>query len=419
MREADETPEQHRVPLGVQLAVYATGTFANSTNNVVSVILPLWAVAIGASPFMIGVILGARHFLTALLSIHGGAIMDRIGTRRVLIWFGAVAAISPILFPMMPWVWAAILLQMLGGLASNYGWIGAQAQIGEVMRGSPTYAGRFSFSLRFGQLAAPPLAGLAWDLGGPWAGFGILTLWGTGLYVSSLTLPRAEGDEGHGRVTLRDLVPRLSDYIDAFRLMAVPAILLVVMVTVLRMGGNGMQSSFYVVYLEGIGYSGTIIGVLLGAAGVLGFGGSLAAGPLTKAFQPYWLLIGSVVCTILFVAVTPLIGAFFALLLVASALRGGAMGLSQPLMISILAKAAGKGKQGKGAALRTTANRLSSLVIPIAMGGVVEIAGIEASFYIVGGALVLLMGLVALHVRRAPGFSQQAGEGKPASPPAR
>lgn len=407
MREADDPSEQHRVSLGVQLAVYATGTFANSTNNVVSVILPLWAVAIGASPFMIGVILGARHFLTALLSIHGGAIMDRIGTRRVLIWFGAVAAISPILFPMMPWVWAAILLQMLGGLASNYGWIGAQAQIGEVMRGSSTYAGRFSFSLRFGQLAAPPLAGLAWDLGGPWAGFGILTLWGAGLYASSLALPHAEGDEGHGRVTLRDLVPRLSDYIDAFRLMAVPAILLVVMVTVLRMGGNGMQSSFYVVYLEGIGYSGTIIGVLLGAAGVLGFGGSLAAGPLTKAFQPYWLLIGSVVCTILFVAVTPLIGAFFALLLVASALRGGAMGLSQPLMISILAQSAGKGNQGKGVGLRTTANRLTSLSVPIVMGAVVELVGLEWSFLVIGGVLTAAMGAIAIFARTATRVPEQ------------
>lgn len=398
------------MPVGVQLAVYATGTFANSTNNVVAVVLPLWAVAIGASPFMIGVILGARHFLTSILSIHGGALMDRLGARRVLLWFGAIAAFSPLVFPMMPWVWAAVVLQMIGGLASNYGWIGAQAQIGEVMEGSPVHSGRFSFSLRFGQLAAPPVAGLAWDIGGAWAGFGVLALWGLGLYVSSLMLPAAGGDERRVRIGARDVMPRLSDYAAAFKLMLIPAILLVVMVTVLRMAGNGMQSSFYVVYLESVGYTGTAIGLLLGAAGFLGFGGSLAAGPLSKVVRPYWLLIGSVVCTILFVAVTPLIGAFFALLLLASALRGGAMGLSQPLMISILSRAAGRGNQGKGAALRTTANRLSSLLVPIAMGGVVEAAGLEASFYIVGGALILLMGWVALHVSRSPGFDSGSGQ---------
>lgn len=411
MREPVSTHADERIPLSVQCAVYATGTFANSTNNVVSVLLPLWAVAIGASPFMIGVILGARHFLTALLSIHGGALMDRIGTRRVLVWFGAIAAVCPILFPAMPWVWSAVVLQMLNGLACNYGWIGAQAQIGEIMKGNPVYAGRFSFALRIGQLAGPPLAGLAWDLGGPWGGFAVLALWGVGLYVSSLALPRAAGDDGSGDVRARDLLPRLGDYIVAFRLMAIPAILLVVMVTVLRMAGNGMQGSFYVVYLEGVGYSGTLIGVLLGAAGVLGFGGALAAGPLSRAMQPYWLLILAVVGTIVLVAVTPLIGGVFLLLLAASALRGGALGLSQPLMISILAKAAGQGNQGKGVGLRTTANRLASMLVPVLMGGVVEWAGIEASFYLVGGVLVLLMGLVALHVRRAPGFRPAATDG--------
>jgi predicted MFS family arabinose efflux permease len=398
--EAKNDDASQKIPLGVQVAVYATGTFANSTNNVVSVILPLWAVAIGASPFMIGIILGARHFLTALLSIHGGALMDRIGTRRVLVWFGVAAAISPILFPLMPWVWGAVVLQMIGGLATNYGWIGAQAQIGEIMKGHAVYAGRFSFSLRFGQLAAPPLAGFAWDVAGPWAGFGLLTLWGVGLLISSMALPRSAGSEGTGPVRARDLLPRLSDYIDAFRLMAVPAILLVVMVTVLRMGGNGIQSSFYVVYLGDIGYSGTLIGVLLGAAGVLGFAGALSVEPLTRLMQPYWLLIVTVASTILFVAATPLISGIFVLLLAASALRGGAMGLSQPLMISILARAAGDKKQGKGAGLRTTANRLSSMLVPVVMGGVVEAFGIEASFYIIGAVLIGLMGLVALHVNR-------------------
>jgi predicted MFS family arabinose efflux permease len=172
------------------------------------------------------------------------------------------------------------------------------------------------------------------------------------------------------------------------------------MVTVLRMGGNGIQSSFYVVYLGDIGYSGTLIGVLLGAAGVLGFAGALSVEPLTRLMQPYWLLIVTVASTILFVAATPLISGIFVLLLAASALRGGAMGLSQPLMISILARAAGDKKQGKGAGLRTTANRLSSMLVPVVMGGVVEAFGIEASFYIIGAILIGLMGLVALHVSR-------------------
>ncbi|MDX1484698.1 MAG: MFS transporter, partial [Alphaproteobacteria bacterium] len=124
------------IPWGTQLAVYATGTFGNTVNNVVVVLLPLWAIQLNASPLMIGVILGARHLLTTLFSIHGGALMDRLGTRRVLIWFAFIGAVTPFLFPAMPWLWAVVVLQMLGGISSNFAWMGAQAMIGQMMKGS-------------------------------------------------------------------------------------------------------------------------------------------------------------------------------------------------------------------------------------------------------------------------------------------
>ena len=411
-RDGGRSGADMRVPLGVQAAVYATGAFANSTHNVVGVILPLWALYIGASPFMIGIVIGSWHFLMALLSIHGGALMDRLGTRRVVLWLGALAAISPLLFPVLPWIWAAIILQMIGGLASNYGWMGAQAQIGQVMKGSPIYAGRLSFAVRGGQMLGPPLAGLSWDLGGPWAAFILLALWGTGMFVSSFGLPRPDAKEGTFEatqpVTMRALMPRLGDYINAFKMLAIPAIGLVVMVTSLRMAGNGIQASFYVVYLEGVGYTGTMIGFALGAAGALGFAGAISIGPLSRLVRPYWLLLSAVACSVIGVAITPLIGGFFFLLVLTSALRGAALGLSQPLMISIISQAAGSGNQGKGVALRTTANRTISTVIPVLMGAVVEIAGIAASFYILGAVLLALVGLLGLYMKRSPGLNDEA-----------
>ena len=84
--------EKIQIPLSTQLAVYATGTFGNTINNVITVVLPLWALHLGASPMMIGLVLGARHILTTVFSIHGGALMDRMGTRRVLLWFAVLGA---------------------------------------------------------------------------------------------------------------------------------------------------------------------------------------------------------------------------------------------------------------------------------------------------------------------------------------
>ncbi len=392
-------PTKPSLSRGVEFAIYAIGAFGNSANLVVAVIIPFWAIAIGASPIMIGIIVGARYFLTTLLSIHGGVIIDRIGTRRVLVAFGIVAVLVPLLFPVMPTIWAAIVLQMVGGLASNYGTIGSQALFGDLMKGSTIYAGRFAFGLRVGQLVAPPLAGFVWDIGGPWAGFGLLSLWGVGLLACSMALPKTIKDTSHVQISVMDVLPRPSDYIETLRMLALPAVLFTFIMTGLRIGGQGMQGSFYIVYLEGLGYSGSLIGLLVGAASITGFAGALSITALTRVIAAQWLLISSVAITIICVMITPLLAGVSALLLLAMVIRGAGMGLSQPLMMTILARAAGDGNQGKGVGLRTTGNRLSSMVVPIIMGAVVEWAGIVASFYIVGAGL-LIMTLLTIGIAR-------------------
>jgi predicted MFS family arabinose efflux permease len=301
------------------------------------------------------------------------------------------------------------VLQALSGVASSMGWIGTQAQIGAIMKGAPRYAGRVTFFNRFATLAGPPATGVAWDLGGPWGGFGFLGIWGIGLLVSTLLLPKPkDGELGAGteplsQIRLRDVLPRPADYISAFRLMAVPAIAFVVIVTVLRHSSNGMLGSFYVVYLNSIGMTGTVIGTLLAASSILGSVGSLTAGWFADRFSAFWVLVVSVSLAILCVTVTPLFSAFF-ILLILSGLRGGFMGLSQPLLISIMAKSAGR-NQGKGVGLRTTANRVAVLVIPMIMGGVAEVLGIEASFYVTGGILIGVLVWLAFRARAmlAPG----------------
>lgn len=398
-----------QIPLGVQLAVYATGTFGNTINNVVTVLIPLWAIHLGASPLMTGLMIGARHLLTTVFSIHGGVLMDRLGTRRVLVWFALIGAVTPFLFPVMPWVWAVIVLQMLGGISSSFGWMGAQALIGQMMKGSPIYAGRLAFTVRAGHLTAPLITGAAWDFLGPWGGFTVLGIWGVGILVASLALPKPDGPERRQPVTARDLMPRLGDYMDALRMMAIPAILLVVMASTLRMSGQGMYGSFYVVYLDGIGLTGTLIGVLLGIGSVVGFAGALSIGPLVRRYSPNWLLIISVAGGVLCVSITPLLGGIFALLLIVAAIRGGAMALAQPLMISILAQSAGSG-QGMGVGLRTTANRLVSFAIPVLMGAVVEVVGLEWSFYIIGGTLIVLCFALGAYAQGSDGAGAKAGD---------
>ena len=402
---ASATVGAEPVSMRQQLPVYAAGIFSNGAVQLAAVIVPLWMLKIDPSPLMIGIALGARQVLPVALSIHGGALMDRIGIRRVMIWFSILGAVTPFAFPLFPNFTAVLILQMLGGISAAMGWIGTQAQIGAVMRGSPTYAGRVTFFNRFGTLAGPPATGAAWDLGGPWGGFAFLTFWGLALFVACLAMPRVKtGDAGGGTaaaadVTWRDALPRMTDYVAAFRLMAIPAIAFVVAVTLLRHSSNGILTSFYVVWLESVGMTGTLIGVLISVSSILGGVGSLSAGRLARLFTSYRVLVVTVCCAIFCVAITPVLGTFF-LLLVASALRGGFMGVSQPLLISLMARSAGE-SQGKAVGLRTTVNRVAILITPVIMGAVAEVLGIAASFYVMGGLLIGLMAVVAYRSRGA------------------
>ncbi len=410
------TPEAEKIPLRVQGTVYASGLFANSMNNMMNVVVPLWIVTIEPSPLMIGIAIGSRSFMPLCLSIHGGAMMDRVGTRRVVVFFAVIAMVTAPLYPLMPWLIAVIILQMLNGLSTTMGWVGAQTLVGQVMRGSATHAGRLSSIIRIGNVGGPPLIGFIWDWLGPWGAFTLLALPGIAMLASAMALPepmdgQSDGRQdkhpapGRGRLRLRHLIPNPRDYIDAFRLLLIPTIAFVVMVAVVRISGHGIRTSFYVIYLGEIGFSATLIGILMSVHGLIGIGGALLAGPIARMGHMPLLLVITVVLSIIFIAITPLLGTF-TLLFVVSALRGGTMGLSQPLMISIMSQSAGRTAQGRAVGLRTTTNRLASVLIPIAMGAVIEVTGIENGFLIIGGillALCLLLIPAALRAEKPDG----------------
>lgn len=395
------------IPLRVQFAVYASGYFSTGMQNMAGLLIPLWVVlTLEPSPFMIGFILGARHILPAVLSIHGGAMMDHIGAKRVMITFAIVGFVVPILYPLAPWIWAVVILQMLGGLATTMSWMGAQTLVGQIMKGDPTHSGRLGSAALVGTLTVPPIIGAAWDIFGPWGAFLTMSLWASALFVAASILPAPSRELVHadGRLRARDLVPRLSSYLEAFALLSIPAIAVVVMVSVLRNTTYAIRGSFYVVYLESINLTGTEIGLLMSAAGLVGAAAALLVGRMSRFVKPVVLLFITVAGTVVFIAATPLMGTFWLLMMIAG-LWGGSAGMSMPLMFSIMAKAADAKSQGKSVGMRITANRIGATAMPVLMGGIAEFSGIGNSFLIVGAAMLAILVMIALYARRVTGMA--------------
>jgi MFS family permease len=406
---ADEASlRKEKVPLGVLVAVYASGIFSFTSQHIISLVVPLWVAQQDVSPFMVGLVLGSRHALPIIFAIPAGVLMDRLGPKPVMIFAGASCVLTALLYPLAPWLGAIILLQMVSGYMLNIGWMGSQTLIGQMSRDNPAYAGWFTFSLRIGILAGPFLAGLSWDFFGPWGGFGILSLWGLGFLVSSLMLPEHVAADGAPVQRFRpaDLKPKLSDYTNAFRLMAVPAIAFVMLISTFRIAGQAIEGSFYSFFLSSQGYTGTLIGLLYSTSAAMGFVGSAVVGPLARFFKSHWLLLTTSLIATVGIGLTPLFG-IYPLLVAAMVVRGFTLGISQPLLISLTAKGAGRGAQGTAVGLRNTLNRMAQLVLPIIMGAIAEVVGLGPSFLVMAGVLAALMLGSAIHAQRRGAFDEK------------
>jgi MFS family permease len=403
--------------------IYVAGLFAMGYTEFYTFLIPLYGLSLGMKAGEIGMLVGARSVLAVFLSIHIGTLMDRFGTRRVTLFFVWTAmALAPV-FPLIPWFWPLLVLQIVNGGALSFAWSGSQTLIAQLAEGEAEYIGRFSFFARIGSTVAPLLAGIAWDRGGPWPSYMLGFAWGVVLTIALLRAPEAEIAPGSGAVAgrparfrARDALPHLPDYVRCFALMAIPAVATTMAIIFLRTATNGVQSSLYVVYLNGMGLTGTSIGVLFAAIEITSGLGSLFAGRAMRLGDPQRTMLTGTVLSVLLISVTPFIGAVFTLLLVAQALRGWLQGVVQPVMFSVQAKAVGRYRQGSVVGLRQTMNRLAAIVIPPAMGAIADQWGAGASFVILGAVLLMLSAPVALITRRAARIETSAILSVPQNP---
>jgi hypothetical protein len=282
-----------------------------------------------------------------------------------------------------------------------------QTLIAQLAEGDAGYIGKFSFIARLGSTTVPILAGIVWDFGGAWPAYLFGAAWGAVLTIALLRTQEVEifgarpAGTGRARFRARDALPRASDYMSSIMLVAIPAVAVSMAVISMRNTTYSIQTSAYVVFLEQIGLVGTIIGVLFAAAEIASGFGSLFAGRAVRLGDPLRTMLSGTVLSILLIAMTPLLGGIFPLLLLSQVIRGWLEGVIQPVILSVQARAVGRHQQGAVVGLRQTGQRLTSIVIPPLMGAIADHWGVSESFFVLGALMLLLCVPLALLTRRA------------------
>jgi predicted MFS family arabinose efflux permease len=406
-------------PARLQFLVYVVAFFVGSHFLMISVVMPLWALQLGASPLLIGLIISARQVLVVTMSIHGGALIDRYGPRRMIILLGLAGAALLIAYPLAPLIWATVLIQFMAGWLETTSWIGAQALVGRLLGGGPLYAGRMTAATRFGGFVGPVLAGLVWQAYGSFWGFAFISAWVLVGVFTAWCLPRSEEiystparaaaevaaapAPGAVETPRKGVLPSFSDYATTFRLLALPAVALVICCTFMRQAGSGIQSSFDGVWLKEIGFDAAAIGLLIGISNGVSAIAALTVGRAARYVAVHWLLIGMTIIAVAAIAITPVLGTFIALA-IAIGLRGWGQGYNFPLMLSLSSQAVGPHLQARVVALRISFNKFGGALVPFIMGAVAEFTGVENAFYIIGAVGVAALVGLGIWAGLSPAF---------------
>ena len=103
-------------------ALYVAAPFSMGYVDFYTFLMPLYALSLGFDAAEVGILVGARSIVAMLLSIHIGVLMDRFGTRKVTLFFVWVSMVLAPLFPLVPWFWSLLVLQLVNGAAVSFAW---------------------------------------------------------------------------------------------------------------------------------------------------------------------------------------------------------------------------------------------------------------------------------------------------------
>src|SRR5204862_8310790 len=139
-------------------SLYVAGPLSMGYVDFFTFLIPLYGLSLGFDASEIGILVGARSIVAMFLSIHIGVLMDRFGTRKVtllFVWTGM--ALAPV-FPLVPWFWSLLLVQLINGAAVSFAWSGAPPLIAQLVERDARYLGRLTFFDRPGSNAPPTVA---------------------------------------------------------------------------------------------------------------------------------------------------------------------------------------------------------------------------------------------------------------------
>lgn len=353
------------------------------------VLMPLYALELGAGQFVVGIIIGLYALCPMFLAIYAGQLVDRVGPRLPM-FAGTVGTGAGLLLPyFFPGLTTLYVSALVLGTSFQFFFVAVHGTAGAIggaenrVRNYTWVSIGFSLAALFG----PLIAGFSID----YLGYGpaylalalctivpALLLW---LRPDLLPKPAARTKGGIEKKNTLDLlrIPKLRTSFIASGLIA---------------AAYDLYQLYFPIYGHAIGLSASTIGMIVGvfAGGV--FAIRVVLPWLMRRFAETDLLIYAIGVGGLTFLLFPLLENPFLLAGVAFVLGLGC-GCGQPISGSLTYSLTPPGRQSEGAGVRVMFNNAVHLVVPVVFGGIGTALGFMPVFASI--SVLLLSGSVYTH----------------------
>ena len=367
--------------------------FNMSSFRASKVLVSLYAIELGASQFIIGVMIAMYSLLPALLALQVGKLTDRLGV-RVPMLFGslgvALGLLLPWLFQSMAALYASAALIGVSHMMCN---VSAQNLVGS-LGGAEDRTRNFSnyaLVMAVGSFLGPLAGGISID----YFGHALSYLYVAAFPLVPVLILAFAGGVGRGpRVKSEEEQAVLST-----SLLANPALRRTLIVSAMAVTGQDLFQFYMPIYGHSVGLSASAIGIVLGMFGVSAFFVRIALPALVKRWGPDTVFNGSLFVSAIAFMLFPLFGTAPALAAIALVLGLG-MGCAQPVTLMLVYNRAPEGRSGEALGMRVTINQFTHIVVPIVFGTLGTAFGVAPVF--LANSLILAVGGVLNRDRTQP-----------------
>ena len=360
--------------------------FNMSSFRASKVLVSLYAIELGASQFIIGVMIAMYSLLPVLLALQVGKLADRLGARVPMMIGSAGVALGLLLpwaFESMAALYASAALIGVSHMMAN---VSAQNLVGSI-GGAEDRTRNFSnyaLVMAVGSFLGPLAGGFSIDYFGHARSY---------LYVAAVPLvpvfilafirqvtsgPRVKSEEEQAVLSTS--------------LLANPTLRRTLIASAMAVTGQDLFQFYMPIYGHSVGLSASAIGVVLGMFGVAAFMVRIWLPAFVKRWGP-----DTVFGTSLYIAAAafllfPLFTNVYMLAAV-SLILGLGMGCAQPVTLMLVYSRAPEGRSGEALGMRVTINQFTHIVVPIVFGtlgsafGVAPVFAINALIQAGGGLL--------------------------------